>query len=181
MGRFTSLRNSPTSPAWWTIRWVNGYKMQLCTHIKLPTIYFQGTKWEILALCYKTNWLKEKTCVRCVSRCISRRQPEMVKPYCTCCIHINPRPAGGQRAPCGLSQIAPEVLGISLWNFPYLSGQQFHTLCQKIMTQVIIGQPWVTSEWRYVSPILTNKMGLRNRRHWCNFKATINWLIWNDV
>ena len=20
-----------------------------------------------------------------------------------------------------------------------------------------------------------------NRRHWCNFKATINWLIWNDV
>ena len=29
---------------------------------------------------------------------------------------FNPRPAGGgaQRAPCGFSQIAPEVLGISL-------------------------------------------------------------------
>ena len=53
------------------------------------------------------------------------------------------------------------LLGISLWNLPYLSGQQFHTLCQKIRTQVIIGQPWVTSEWRHVSPILTNKMGLR--------------------
>ena len=45
----------------------------------------------------------------------------------------------------------------------------------------IIGQPWVTSEWRHVSSILINKMGLRDRRHWCSFKATINWLIWNDV
>ena len=68
---------------------------------------------------------------------------------------------GAQRPPCGFSQIAPEVLGISLWNLPYLSGQQFHTLCQKIRTQVIIGQTWVTSEWRHVSPILTNEMGLR--------------------
>ena len=77
---------------------------------------------------------------------------------------VNPRPAGGggpKGPPCGFSQIAPEVLGISLWNLPYLSGQQFHTLCQKIMTQVIIGQPWVTSEWRHVSPILISKMGLR--------------------
>ena len=77
----------------------------------------------------------------------------------------NPRPAGGgggaQRAPCGFSQIAPEVLGILLWNLPYLSGQHFHTLCQKITAQVIIGQPWVTSEWRHVLPILTNEMGLR--------------------
>ena len=72
-------------------------------------------------------------------------------------------PLGGPKTPppCGFSQIAPEVLGISLWNMPYLSGQQFHTLCQKIRTQVIIGQPWVTSEWRHVSPILTSKMGLR--------------------
>ena len=79
--------------------------------------------------------------------------------------HVNPRPAGGgggpKAAPCGLSQIAPEVLGNSLWNLPYLSAQQFHTLCQKIRTQVITGQPWVTSEWRHVSPILINKMGLR--------------------
>ena len=77
---------------------------------------------------------------------------------------VNPRPAGGGPKgppPCGFSQIAPEVLGISLWNLPYLSGQQFHTLCQKIMTQVIIGQPWVTSEWRHVSTILISKMGLR--------------------
>ena len=51
--------------------------------------------------------------------------------------------------------------GNFLWNLPYLSGQQFHTLCQKIRTQVIIVQPWVTSEWRHVSPILTNEMGLR--------------------
>ena len=68
---------------------------------------------------------------------------------------------GGQRAPLCFSQIAPEVLGISLWNLPYLSEQQFHTLCQKIMTQVIIGQPWVTSEWHHVSPISISKMGLR--------------------
>ena len=47
---------------------------------------------------------------------------------------INPRPAGGgaKGPPCGFSQIAPEVLGISLWNLSYLSGQQFHTLCQKL-------------------------------------------------
>ena len=79
-------------------------------------------------------------------------------------VYINPRPAGGGGKgpnPCGFSQIATEVLGISLWNLPYLSGQQFHTLCQKIRTQVIIGQPWVTSEWRHISPILINKMGLR--------------------
>ena len=78
-------------------------------------------------------------------------------------IFLNPRPAGGgaKGPPYGFSHIAPEVLGISLWNLPYLSGQQFHTLCQKIRIQVIIGQPWVTSEWRHVSPILINKMGLR--------------------
>ena len=74
---------------------------------------------------------------------------------------VNSRPAGGAAPPCGFSQIAPEALGISLWNLLYLSGQQFHTLCQKIRTQVIIGQPWGTSEWRHVSPILTSKMGLR--------------------
>ena len=76
---------------------------------------------------------------------------------------LNPRPAGGGGAkpPCSFPQIAPEVLEISLWNLPYLSGQRFHTLCQQIRTQVIIGEPWVTSEWRHVSPILTNKMGLR--------------------
>ena len=78
-------------------------------------------------------------------------------------IPFNPRPAGGgpKGPPCGFSQIAPEVLGISLWKLPYLSGQQFHTLRQKIRTQVIIGQPWVTSEWRHVSPIFNDKMGLR--------------------
>ena len=48
-------------------------------------------------------------------------------------------PLGAQT--CGFSQIAPEVLGISLRNLPYISGQQFHTMCQKIRTQVIIGQP----------------------------------------
>ena len=36
-----------------------------------------------------------------------------------------------------------------------------HLVSKKIRTQVIIGQPWVTSEWLHVSPILTNKMGLR--------------------
>ena len=41
-------------------------------------------------------------------------------------------PLGGPKAPCGFSQIAPEVLGISLLNLPYLSGQQFHTLFQKL-------------------------------------------------
>ena len=75
---------------------------------------------------------------------------------------LAPLGGGGPKGlPCGFSQIAPEVLRISLWNLPYLSGQQFHTLCQKIRTQVIIGQPWVTSEWHHVSPILINKMGLQ--------------------
>ena len=57
---------------------------------------------------------------------------------------VNPRPNGGSKPPCGFSQIAPEVLGISLWSLPYLSGQQLHTLCQKNKSQLIIGQP----EWR---------------------------------
>ena len=74
---------------------------------------------------------------------------------------LAPLGGGGKGPLYGFSQIAPEVLGILLWNLPYLSGQQFHTLCQKIRTQVIIGQSLVTSEWRHVSPILTNKMGLR--------------------
>ena len=30
---------------------------------------------------------------------------------------------GGAKGPLWFSQIAPEVLGISLWNLPYLSGQ----------------------------------------------------------
>ena len=81
--------------------------------------------------------------------------------YLSNVLTLAPLGGGGQRAPCGFSQIAPEVLGISLWNLPYLSGQQFHTLCQKIRTQVIIGQPWVTSEWRHVLLILTNEMSLR--------------------
>ena len=100
-------------------------------------------------------------------------------------ILINPRPAGegGQRAPCGFSQIAPEVLGISLWNLPYLSGQQFHTLCQKITTQVIIGQPWVTSEWRDVSPILTSKMGLRESPPLVQFKSydQLTYMKWRKI
>ena len=74
---------------------------------------------------------------------------------------LAPLGGGAKGSPCGFSQIAPEVLGISFWNLPYLSRQQFYTLCQKIRTQVIIGEPWVTSEWRHVSPILTNEMGLR--------------------
>ena len=72
----------------------------------------------------------------------------------------NPRPNwAAQRAPVFFSQIAPEVPGISLWDLPYLSEQQFHTLCQTIRSQVIIGQPWVTSEWRHVPPILTINKG----------------------
>ena len=77
---------------------------------------------------------------------------------------FRPRTNHGKRCPpppLWFFANSPEVLGISLWNLPYLSGQQFHTLCQKIRTHIIIGQPWVTSEWRHVSPILINKMGLR--------------------
>ena len=110
-----------------------------------------------------------------------RRRASVIYSLCLAYLTLAPLGGGAKGPPCGFSQIAPEVQGISLWNLPYLSGQQFHTLCLKIGTQVIIGQPWVTSEWRHVSPILTSKMGLRNRRHWCSFKATINWLIWNDV
>ena len=56
---------------------------------------------------------------------------------------LAPLGGGCKGPPLVFSQIAPEVLEISLWNLPYLSGQ-FHTLCQKIRSQVI-GQPWVTS------------------------------------
>ena len=85
--------------------------------------------------------------------------------------------------PCGFSQIAPEVLGISLWNLPYLSGQQFHTLCQKIRTQVITGQPWVTSEWRHVSPILINKMGLRESPPLVQFSSNdqLTYMKWRRI
>ena len=96
-----------------------------------------------------------------------------------------PRPAGGggQRAPCGFSQIAPEVLGILLWNLPYLTGQQFHTLCQQIRTQVKIGQPWVTSEWRHVSPILTNKMGLQESPPLVQFQGydQLTYMKWRRI
>ena len=51
--------------------------------------------------------------------------------FLSCCnrLTLAPLGGGGQRAPCGFSQIAPEVLGISLWKLRYLSGKQFQTLC----------------------------------------------------
>ena len=39
----------------------------------------------------------------------------------------------------------------------------------------------MTSEWRYVPPISSENKVYGNRRHGCSFKATINFLIWNDV
>ena len=42
----------------------------------------------------------------------------------------------------------------------------------------------MTSEWRHVPPISSENKGLREsppQRHGCSFKATINFLIWNDV
>ena len=74
---------------------------------------------------------------------------------------LAPLGGGGAKGPLWFFANSSWSTGISHWNMPYLSGQQFHTLCQKIRTQFIIGQPWVTSEWRHVSPILTNKMGFR--------------------
>ena len=107
-----------------------------------------------------SSWMRRRRSPNIVPK---QRKPEAGRPH-----HLQAKlaltlaPLGGPKGPpCGFSQIAPEVLGISLWNLPYLSGQQFHTLCQKIRPQVIIGQPWVTSEWRHVSPILISKMGLR--------------------
>ena len=37
-------------------------------------------------------------------------------------------------------KISPKLKQMTTRNLPYLSGQQFHTLCQKIRSQVIIGQ-----------------------------------------
>ena len=49
-------------------------------------------------------------------------------PHCHL-ITLAPLGGGGAKGPpCVFSPIAPEVLGISLWKLPYLSGQQFHTL-----------------------------------------------------
>ena len=94
-----------------------------------------------------------------------------------------PAGGGGQRAPCGFSQIAPEVLGISLWNLPYPPGQQFHTMCENIRSQVIIGQPWVTSEWRHVPPILINKKGWQETPPRPQFLSydRLSYMIWRRI
>ena len=90
---------------------------------------------------------------------------------------------GAKGSPCGFSQIAPEVLGSSLWNLPYLSGQLFHTLWQTIRYQVIIGQPWVTSEWRHVPPILTNKKSWQETPPRAQFLSydQLSYLIWRII
>ena len=142
------------------------FTVPACLHYMTCLHYTKCTTPKMNALCRLrctvTNF------VRCVEQqmlyvCCTTETSALLLKACWLSISLAPLGGGGaQRAhPCGFSQIAPEVLGISLWNLPYLSGQQFHTLCQKIRTQVIIGQPWVTSEWRHVSPILINKMGLR--------------------
>ena len=54
---------------------------------------------------------------------------------------------GGRNGPPTLiPTISPKLKQMSTPNLPYLSGQQFHTLCQKIRFQIIIGQLSVTSE-----------------------------------
>ena len=90
---------------------------------------------------------------------------------------------GGQRAPLWFFANSSWSTGNFALKLAIPLRPTIPHLVSKIRTQVIIGQPWVTSEWRYVSPIWTNEMGLGigNRRHWCSFKATINGLIWNDV
>ena len=79
--------------------------------------------------------------------------------------NINPRPAGG-----GGGQRPPPAGFFRKWLLKYwefrfetchTSQGNNSTPCVKNRTQVIIGQPWVTSEWRHISPILTNKKGLR--------------------
>ena len=89
----------------------------------------------------------------------------------------------GGAPPCGFSQNAPEVLGISLWNLPYLSGQQFHTSYKKIRSQVIIGQPWVTSEWRHVPLILTNNKGWQETPPRSQFLSydQFSFMIWRGI
>ena len=93
-------------------------------------------------------------------------------------------PQGRLKGPlCGFSQIAPEVLGISFLNLSYLSGQPFHTLCQKIRSQVIIEQPWVTPEWRHVPPIFTNKNGWQEAPPRAQFLTydQLSHMIWRRI
>ena len=89
-------------------------------------------------------------------------------------------PASGHHLHCSLATLAPLVTnryyGLTraplggggrngpLTLFPKISTklkQRFHTLCQKIRFRVIIGQLWVTSEWRHVPPISTKNKGFR--------------------
>ena len=69
---------------------------------------------------------------------------------------VNPRPAGGP-----LWFFASNSW--STGNFVLKLAIPFRAtiphLVSKSRTQVIIGQPWVTSEWRHVPPILTNNKG----------------------
>ena len=74
---------------------------------------------------------------------------------------LNLRPAGGPKAPLWFfANSSWSTRNFALKLAIPLRATILH-LVLKIRTQVIIGQPWVTSEWRHVSSILTNKMGLR--------------------
>ena len=84
--------------------------------------------------------------------------------------------------PCDFSQIAPEVLGISLWNLPYLSAQQLHTLCQK--NSVPGHNRSAVSDVRVMScsADFDQQKGLTgNATKGAVLKSTINCLIWYDV
>ena len=64
---------------------------------------------------------------------------------------------GGGETAHPVSQISPKLKQITTRNLPYLSGQQFHTMCQKICAR-----PYrlVTSKRRHVPPISTKNKGL---------------------
>ena len=63
---------------------------------------------------------------------------------------VNPRPAGGDTPHCTLLNIAQKRKGIELRNFqnPFL--HQLRTFWLKKNFTPMIGQPWVTSQWRHV-------------------------------
>ena len=67
-------------------------------------------------------------------------------------------------------------------NLRYPFRHQFSTGRPKIFSEVVIGQPWITSEWRHVSPISTKNKHRRKTLPWAHFfPASFSFLLSEEV
>ena len=95
-----------------------------------------------------------------------------------------PRPTGGgyfEPPPSRFLAISSKPMQVSPPNLQYPISQHFYTLCKILKSRV----SWFGHKWRQ-SDVMFRRFRPKirvygNRRHGCSFKATINFLIWNDV